>query len=123
MSGGSPGPEHRSSLASLLLNLNSSAMSSISATIGGAARLAPAGSEEEQYFTEQHLANNTFEEGEPLIRQDTRGETDERGSHFVAGEAVKVIVVDIKDVRISDWKGAVRDWAIVCDSALVNGTD
>ncbi|KAF5130811.1 Pyridoxamine 5'-phosphate oxidase [Metarhizium anisopliae] len=121
MSGGSPGPEHRSSLASLLLNLNSSAMSSISATIGGAARLAPSGSDEEKYFTEQHLANNTFEEGETIFRQDSNTGADDRGSHFVAGEEVRVIIVDIKDVRISDWKGTVRDWALVSDASLVNG--
>ncbi|KZZ96104.1 FMN-binding split barrel-related protein [Moelleriella libera RCEF 2490] len=127
MSGGSPGPEHRSSLASLLLNLNSTAMSSISATIGGAARLAPAGSEEEKYYTEQHLANNTFdEEGQALFRADSHsggggGGGGTRQGHFVAGEEVKVIVVDIKDVRISDWKGAVRDWVLVPDAHFVNG--
>ncbi|POR38619.1 Pyridoxamine 5'-phosphate oxidase [Tolypocladium paradoxum] len=120
-SGGSPGPEHRSSLASLLLNLNSTAMSSISATIGGAARLAPTGSEQEKYFTEKHLENNTFEEGEPLFRQQSNTGEDGRTSHFVAGEEVRVIIVDIKDVRISDWKGTVRDWAFVADSDLVNG--
>ncbi|OAA47032.1 FMN-binding split barrel-related protein [Metarhizium rileyi] len=121
MSGGSPGPEHRSSLASLLLNLNSTAVSSISATIGGAARLAPSGSEEEKFFTEQHLANNTFEEGEAVFHQDNNADADRRGSHFVAGEEVRVIIVDIKDVRISDWKGTVRDWALVSDASLVNG--
>ena len=31
---------------------------------------------------------------------------------FVAGEEVHVIVVGIRDVRIADWKGAVRDWVI-----------
>ncbi|KND89817.1 Pyridoxamine 5'-phosphate oxidase [Tolypocladium ophioglossoides CBS 100239] len=121
LSGGPPGPEHRSSLASLLLNLNSTAMSSISATIGGAARLAPTGSEQEKYFTEKHLENNTFEEGEPLFRQQSNTGEDGRTSHFVAGEEVRVIIVDIKDVRISDWKGTVRDWAFVSDSDLVNG--
>lgn len=123
MSGGSPGPEQRSSLASLLLNLNSSAVSSISATIGGEAHLAPSGSEEEKYFTDQHLANNTFEEGEPIFRPDSNSGAGAgaRGSHFVDGEEVRVIIVNIKDVRISDWKGTVRDWAVVPDSGLVNG--
>ncbi|KAG5986532.1 hypothetical protein E4U43_005465 [Claviceps pusilla] len=121
MSGGSPGPEQRSSLASLLLNLNSTAMSSISATIGGEARLAPSGSDEEKYFTEQHLANNTFEEGEPIFRPDSNSEAETRNGHFVDGEEVRVIIVGIKDVRISDWKGTVRDWALVPDANLVNG--
>ncbi|KAK5991084.1 Pyridoxamine 5'-phosphate oxidase [Cladobotryum mycophilum] len=121
LSGGSPGPENRSSLASLLLNLNSSAMSSISATIGGAARIAPIGSPEEKFYVEQHLENNTFDEGAPLFRQTSNTGGDERTDHFVAGEEVRVIVVDIKSVRISDFKGTVRDWVLVSDEHLVNG--
>lgn len=122
-SGGSPGPESRSSLAAMLLNLNTSAMSSISATIGGPARLAPTGSEEEKYYTEQHLENNTFEDGEGQFQrqQTTTSEQNGRTSHFVDGEEVRVIIVDIKDVRISDWKGTVRDWAVVPAAPLVNG--
>ncbi|KYK57890.1 hypothetical protein DCS_04903 [Drechmeria coniospora] len=121
-SGGSPGPDHRSSLASLLLNLNTSAMSSISATIGGSARLAPCGSEEEKYYFEKHLENNTFAEGEPPFRQQNNRAESGPAGHFVAGEEVRVIVVDIRDVRISDWKGTVRDWAFVADATLANGT-
>lgn len=119
-SGGSPDSEHRSSLASLLLNLNTSAMSSISATIAGAARLAPTGSDEEKFYTERHLDNNTFDDGaaEPLFRPQSGAGA---GGHFVAGEEVRVIVVDIRDVRVSDWKGTVRDWAYVSDADLVNG--
>lgn len=130
MSGGSPGPEHRSSLASLLLNLNTSAMSSISATINGAARLVAAGSDEEQYYRQQHLENNTFDsEGASSFgsmfqggslgngngnasQQQQPGEDGGRGC-FVAGEEVRVIVVAIQDVRIADWKGGVRDWVII----------
>jgi hypothetical protein len=124
MSGGSPAPEGRSSLAALLLNLNTSAVSSISATIGGAARIAPIGSAEEKFYVEQHLENNTFEEGVPLFQPASN--TDNRGSdrtegHFVAGEEVRVIVVDIRNVRISDWKGTVRDWELTADAPLLNG--
>src|SRR4051812_3332666 len=58
---GSPPPATtRSSLASLLANLNTSALSSISATINGTARIIEKGTEEEKYFKEQHLENNTF---------------------------------------------------------------
>lgn len=125
LSGGSPGPETRSSLAALLLNLNTSAMSSISATIGGAARIAPIGSAEEKFYVEQHLENNTFEEGVPLFQPATNTESsregDRAGGHFVAGEEVRVIVVDIQNVRISDWKGTVRDWELVSDAPLLNG--
>ncbi|KAI1015726.1 hypothetical protein LB505_007933 [Fusarium chuoi] len=122
-SGGSPGPEHRSSLASLLLNLNTSALSSISATIGGAARLVPGGTEEEKYYREQHLENNTFDESAAQPFQRDNGPVEDGGRNcFVAGEEVRVVSVDIKDVRISDWKGTVRDWAIVPEGNLVNGT-
>lgn len=93
-------------------------MSSISATIGGAARLAPTGSEEEKFYVAQHLENNTFEDGGALFTPAAQGEADT--SRFVAGEDVRVIVVDINTVRISDFKGNVRDWALVPTQA-VNG--
>ncbi len=101
-------------------------MSSISATIGGAARVAPTGTDEEKYYVEQHLENNTFEDGtSPLFRADSQPAVPEArdNSHFVAGEEVRVIVVDIKTVRISDWKGTVRDWALVPEASLVNGSN
>lgn len=119
-SGGSPTREPPSSLASLLLNLNSSEISSISATIGGAARLARSGSEEEKFFCDQHLANNTYDEGAQLFRQQSNA-GEERTSQFVAGGDVSVIVVEIRDVRISDWKGNVRDYALVAEGNMPNG--
>ncbi|KAJ4249013.1 hypothetical protein FALCPG4_004955 [Fusarium falciforme] len=128
LSGGSPGPEQRSSLASLLLNLNTSQLSSISATIGGAARLVPSGTEEERYYRQQHLENNTFEEVDIQRFQQGNGNggngpaQDGGRNCFVAGEEVRVVSVDIRDVRISDWKGTVRDWEIVPTENLVNGT-
>ncbi|KAF4124497.1 Pyridoxamine 5'-phosphate oxidase [Geosmithia morbida] len=129
-SGGSPAPEPRSSLAELLINLNSSQLSSISATIGGEARIVEGGSEEEQYFRARHLDNHTYEEGVRLNRQDqgqgSNGTTESsnRVTHFVPGEEVSVIVVTIKDARISDWKGTVRDWALeprTSTAAVSNG--
>ncbi|TFB01013.1 hypothetical protein CCMA1212_007207 [Trichoderma ghanense] len=133
LSGGSPTPESRSSLATLLLNLNTSAVSSISATIGGAARIAPIGSAEEKFYVEKHLENNTFEaEGVPLFQppsSSAAGAADDgnstsgsgSGGRFVAGEEVRVIVVEIRNVRISDWKGTVRDWELVPDAPVLNG--
>ncbi|KAI0008174.1 pyridoxamine 5'-phosphate oxidase [Xylariaceae sp. FL0662B] len=127
-SGGSPGPEHRSSLASLLLNLNTSAMSSISATINGTAELVARGSDEEKYYREQHLENNTFdseESGVVFNRQQAQSGGQEDGGRgcFVAGEEVRVILVHIKDVRTSDWKGGVRDWVLEPqgEATTVNG--
>ncbi|KAI0116673.1 hypothetical protein F4776DRAFT_656325 [Hypoxylon sp. NC0597] len=124
MSGGSPGPEHRSSLASLLLNLNTSAISSISATINGTAELVARGSDEERFYRSQHLENNTFDsEGgvafngggpAPAAQEDGGREC------FVAGEEVRVILVHIKDIRTSDWKGSVKDWVLVPEASEAN---
>ncbi|KAI0835468.1 hypothetical protein F5Y06DRAFT_135427 [Hypoxylon sp. FL0890] len=127
MSGGSPGPEHRSSLASLLLNLNTSAISSISATINGTAELVARGSDEEQFYRSQHLENNTFdsEGGVAFNGGGPAHATQEDGGRecFVAGEEVRVILVHIKDIRTSDWKGSVKDWVLVPEGgeANVNG--
>lgn len=123
LSGGSPAPPP-SSLAALLQNLNSSAMSSISATINGAATLVPADSPEERYYRSMHLENHTFDEQPfPATSPVAAAEAEEDGGRecFVAGEDVRVVVVEIKDVRISDWKGAVRDWVIVKEGDMVNG--
>ncbi|ROT41054.1 hypothetical protein SODALDRAFT_357079 [Sodiomyces alkalinus F11] len=133
-SGGSPTRDpHRSSLAALLLNLNTSAVSSISATINGTARLLDHASEEERFYRAQHLENNTFDnEGvsfgfpppEPAAdagadappTPSVQAEDGGRGC-FVAGEDVRVIVVSISDVRISDWKGGVRDYVLADEGA------
>jgi hypothetical protein len=100
-------------------------MSSISATINGTAKLVPRGSEEESYYRDQHLENNTFDsEGTPMFNQDAQtGQEDGGRGCFVAGEEVRVIVVNIKDIRTSDWKGGVKDWVLVSDSnaPTVNG--
>jgi hypothetical protein len=129
---GSPPPEaSRSSLATLLLNLNTSALSSISATINGSARLVERGTEEESYYKERHLDNNTFSEGEEgsLWGERLRGRRDGDGNGndggreiFIEGEEVRVVVVRITDGRVSDWKGGVRDWSLV-ESEGNNGTE
>jgi hypothetical protein len=140
MSGSPERPEPPSSLASLLYNLNSSAMSSISATIGGVARLVESDTQEEGFYRQRHLENNTFDEENgtaaaaardlwlagrresvadgPAMNGDGAG-----NGRFVVGEEVRVVVVTIRDVRISDWKGSVRDWVLepAEESHLVNG--
>ncbi|KAH8601586.1 hypothetical protein B0O99DRAFT_606964 [Bisporella sp. PMI_857] len=122
---GSPPPEaSRSSLANLLLNLNTSALSSISVTINGDARLVDMGTEEEMYYREQHLDNNTFSEGEGGQRiWGSEGQEGDGGRGiFIEGEEVRVVVVKIRDGRVSDWKGAVRDWSLEDNSeVIVNG--
>lgn len=116
LSGGSPGPEHRSSLASLLLNLNTSAVSSISATIDGRARLVEKGTDEERFYRQAHLENNTFEgEGGPSFagRRESVVAAPPLAEAEEEDKDVRVIVVAIRDVRISDWKGNVSDYVLV----------
>ena len=133
---GSPPPQAtRSSLASLLLNLNTSALSSISATINGVARMVGEGSEEEKWCKEKHLENNTFgdqardERGFFGATPNAQASGDGGTSCFIEGEAVRVIVVGVREGRIADWKGGVKDWTIIppdenadrARSRLVNG--
>ena len=117
----SPPPQAtRSSLASLLLNINTSALSSISATINGEARILDEESAEEKWCKERHLENNTFgdqareERGlfgtAPNAPQD---EEDGGTSCFIEGEDVRVVIVGVQEGRIADWKGGVKDWTIV----------
>ncbi len=117
----SPPPQAtRSSLASLLLNINTSALSSISATINGTARILERGSEEEAWCKERHLENNTFGDqvreeqglfGAPQNPSSAQG--DGGASCFIEGEEVRVMLVGVKEGRIADWKGGVKDWLIV----------
>ncbi|KAL2181106.1 uncharacterized protein P884DRAFT_289574 [Thermothelomyces heterothallicus CBS 202.75] len=146
----SPNREPHSSLAALLFNLNTSAVSSISATINGSARLVERGSDEERYYRQVHLENNTFDSavdtgavlfdrddaaappatadgGAEEGRQGSGGDSNGSGAgagRFAVGDDVRVIVVGIRDVRIADWKGGVTDWVIAApegQEAVVNG--
>ena len=124
--------------------MNTASLSRISATINGVAELVPSGSEEEKWYKTQHVANNTFGPSEDdnssslmqgglwggggfgngAGRQEDTVEGDGGTKCYVEGEEVKVVVVKIKDGRISDWKGQVRDWTLGADDATagINGT-
>lgn len=126
--GGSPPPEAaRSSLASLLLSMNTSAMSRISATINGEARILDNGSDEEKWCKDMHLQNNTFRDHpEDLFGTSPTATSGDGGrGHFIEGQAVRVVVVKIQDGRIADYKGGIQDWVIVPEqeesAGLVNG--
>lgn len=103
------------------------------------------GSEEEKWCKEAHLANNTFgdqarEEAGFFGGQPPNAETLEGGSSscYIEGDDVRVVVVRVKEGRIADWKGGVKDWLVIDDdeqgaaqanergrrddSPLVNGT-
>ena len=118
---GSPPPQAtRSSLASLLLNINTSALSSISTTINGEARMVEQGSDEERWCKEVHLENNTFgdqareEQGFfGSTPQAATTEGDGGASCFIEGEEVRVVLVGVKEGRIADWKGGVKDWSVI----------
>lgn len=138
-----PGPRS-GSLAELLLGINTASLSRISTTINGVAEIVPTGSEQENWFKAQHLANNTFgptdddvQSSSPVsgglwgggglahasAREDALREGDGGTRCYVEGDGVKVVVVKIKDGRIADWKGQVRDWTLQADSTcIVNGS-
>ncbi len=123
---GSPPPQAtRSSLASLLLNMNTSALSSISATINGEAKMVDQGSEEEKWCKERHLENNTFgdqakeERGFFGSTPNAPGvEGDGGTSCYIEGEEVRVVLVDVNQGRIADWKGGVKDWSLTSESSV-----
>ncbi|CDM31906.1 hypothetical protein DTO013E5_1858 [Penicillium roqueforti] len=124
---GSPPPAAtRSSLASLLLNLNTSALSSISTTITGEARFLEPGSEEEAWCKARHLENNTFEEEEINLfgQQQQQQDPSARRPSVSIDTDVRLVTVRVTEGRIADWKGGVRDWALLPaeqNSELVNG--
>ena len=133
--GRSPSPSRPAprsgSLAELLLGMNTASLGRISTTINGVAELVPSGSEEESWYKAQHLANNTFGPsaedahshspvggglwgGGGLRSESTgaeySGEGDGGTKCYVEDEEVRVVVVRIRDGRIADWRGQVRDW-------------
>lgn len=138
------------------MQMNSAAVSSISATINGEARVLDPGTEEEKWCKEQHLLNNTFSNQDDLVSSaparrgsrplegqiralsemgvpgnvdgrfgaapsDGRAGDGGRGS-YIEDEEARVVVVRIKDGRISDWKGGVKDW-VIRDEEGINGID
>lgn len=122
--GSPPPPTNRSSLANLLMNFNTSALSSISTTITGTARFLEPGSEEESWCKKQHLDSNTFEA--QLGSSGGRRQPGVRRSSLTIDENARVFAVGVCEGRIADWKGSVRDWVVVAEgqdsaSDLVNG--
>lgn len=136
-----------SSLAELLLGINNASLSRISTTINGLATLIPSDTPEERWYKARHLENNTFgntSDSNAFSSSPTAGgglwaglaeskgdgdgaEDEDEGDGgkkcFIEGEEVRVVVVQIRDGRIADWKGRVRDWVIQGegDLSLSNG--
>lgn len=95
-SNGSGAPA-QSSLADLLTNINTAAMSSISATMFGFAAVLESGSEEEKYYREVHQQG-----------QSGGGES----SVYVTGQESRIVVVRVTWARVADHRGEVRDWVL-----------
>ncbi|KAF4309324.1 FMN-binding split barrel-related protein [Botryosphaeria dothidea] len=113
-----PPAASRSSLATLLLGMNSASFARISVTINGDATFVPRDSEEEKWLKARHLENNTFgsevDDANNAFGTDPNvsGSGDGGRGYWVEGEETRVIVVSIKDGRISDYKGQITDWVI-----------
>ncbi|KAK0936117.1 hypothetical protein LTR48_006838 [Friedmanniomyces endolithicus] len=124
----SPVGARSSSLANMLMQLNSAAVSSISATINGETTVLSPGTEEERWCKEQHLANNTFEANGAAQDMFGTSPTQERSmsmgdggrGSYIEDEDVRVVVVRIRDGRISDWKGGVKDFCLTNASQTVD---
>jgi len=113
--------ERSSSLASLLLGLNTASLSRISVSLNGTATFLQPGSEEEAWCKTKHKENNTFgeEEGVPF---GTATGSEGGAGNYIEGEEVKVVLVRIRDGRISDWRETVKDFVLEeGGSGLVNG--
>lgn len=98
--------------------MNTSALSSISATINGEAVMIEQGSEEEKWCKEKHLENNTFgDQGSEESRfsrspPQASAEGDGGISCYIEGEEVRVVLVGVREGRIADSKGGVKDWSL-----------
>ncbi|PNS19684.1 Pyridoxamine 5'-phosphate oxidase [Sphaceloma murrayae] len=127
----------RSSLATLLMGMNTSEMGNISATINGTAQVLSRGSEAEKWCKQEHLKYNGFADSSSNKAVDVPGAasgvTGENGVALLSGspnaafhakpeegddkdDDVRVVVVKIKDGRIADHKGGVRDFILTTDS-------
>lgn len=65
------------------------------------------------------MENNTFDD-QALEDQGLFGATPNRASEgdggascFMEGEEVRVVLVGIRQGRIADWKGGVKDWTVI----------
>lgn len=113
--------------------MNTASLSRISTTINGIADIVPSNSEQEIWCKAQHLANNTFGPSAEdeysssptggglwgggglnayTSANGEAGEGDGGTKCYVEGREVRVVVVRIRDGRIADWKGHVRDWTL-----------
>jgi hypothetical protein len=117
------GTGRSSSLATMLMQINSASVGQISATINGEARVLERGSEEERWCRGRHLEENRFDlngsgSGENdggFLRRMQSQEGTAGANGYIADEDVRVVVVRIRDGRVSDWKGGIKDFVLAAD--------
>jgi hypothetical protein len=100
-----------SALARLLYNLNSASLSRISVNINGMARVLEEGSDEEQWYRARHKEHNHLQMAQGPSFDQQNGASEGAGAYIEAEEG-RTVVVDIHDGRISDVKGAIRDFVV-----------
>ena len=114
----------RSSLANLLLGLNSASISRISVSLNGTAQFLAPGSDEEAWCKTKHKESNAFNEDAPPDPFGGAGPGEGAGS-WIEGQEMRIVVVKIKDGRISDWQESVKDFSVEgggqSTEGLVNG--
>jgi hypothetical protein len=115
--GQSTSPE-RSSLANLLLGLNSASISRISVSLNGTAQFLDQGSEEESWCKAKHKESNAFGEDTQPDPFGMAG-VDANAGSYIEGQEMRVVLVKIKDGRISDWQESVKDFTV--DESSVAG--
>jgi hypothetical protein len=115
----------------MLLGLNSAALGRISATITGTARVLESGSQEEKWCIEKHMESHGYKESaiedgtEDNATGNSNGTNEQMSTGFLQGQDVRVVVVKVREGRIADWKGGVKDFVISEaggeSAGLVNG--
>jgi len=102
----------------MLLGLNTASLSRISVSLNGTAEFLQSGSQEETWCKTKHKENNTF--GEAESDAFGGGEGDDAGAGcYIEGEEVMVVLVKIRNGRISDRTETVKDF--VLDEDISNG--
>lgn len=115
-----PLDQHRSSLADLLLNLNSASLSRISVSLKGTAKFLEPGSEEETWCKTQHREHNRFEESSEEGALGAGAEDRGAGS-YISGEQLRVVVVKVTGGRISDSNETVTDFTLEQEEESARG--
>ena len=85
------------------------------------------GSEEEKWCKERHLENNTFgdqareEQGYWGSAPQAPEEVDGGTKCYIECEEVRVVLVGVREGRIADWKGGVKDWSLSTEDGNARG--